>query len=140
MLLTIADEKEINPKYIKVSAQVRYWDDAEINGESDENGVNVPFKNGDLWEPTIDIDAGTVIDWPENTSASFHFKVCDAGNYFLLDSEKTIIAERYENYVPDGLCHGDNGHGDYIIFSVDTDGKITAYKNKLNGDDWNISE
>lgn len=88
----------------------------------------------------IDIDNGLVVDWPEGVEASFHFKVCDAGSYYLLDSDKKIVASIFDNYVPDGLCHGDNGYGDYIIFSVNGNGEINKYSNKVNADDWGDEE
>jgi len=121
-----------NAKYLKVEAGVRYWDDATINSESSEAGDNVPFKEGDMWMPTIDIASGVVIGWPAGVEASFHFKVCDAGTYHLLDEEKNVIASRYDNYVPSGLCHGDNGYGDYIIFNVASNGKIEKYRNLID--------
>lgn len=82
--------KEVDVRFLKVSAQVRYWGDAIINGERDKEGLNVPFKNGDMWEPVIDIEKGIVLDWPQGTTASFHFKVCDAGSYWLYERYNTI--------------------------------------------------
>lgn len=126
-----------NAKYLKISAPVRYWEDAEINGvEVKEDGSDVPFKNGGLWEPVIDIESGEIVDWPKGVEAFFHFKVVDAGNYFLLNSEKEVLLSIFENYVPSGLCHGDSGYGDYIIFRVDATGKIVNYQNKIDEDDW----
>lgn len=136
MKLTVKVEKEVKAKFIKVSANVRYWDDATINGDQCESGDNVPFKNGGLWEPVIDIDNGVVIDWPEGVDAKFHFKVCDAGSYYLLDWEFNVIASIEENYVPSGLCHGDSGFGDYIIFDVNENGEIKNYSNLIDSDDW----
>lgn len=128
--------KEFDAKFIRVSANVRYWDDAEINGVTDENGDLTPFRSGDLWMPLIDIDSGIVEDWPVGMTAKFHFKVCDAGSYFLLDEHKNIVASIDNNYVPSGLCHGDRGFGDYIIFSVAENGEIVNYKNSIDIDDW----
>ena len=137
MKITVIEKKEVEVKFIKVSANVRYWDDAEVNGETDITGEGVPFKVGNLWVPIIDIDKGVVIDWPNGTKANFHFKICDAGSYYLLDSEMNELASIDNNYVPRGLCHGDQGFGDYIIFSVNEDGSIVNYSNKIDEDDWN---
>ena len=123
-------------KYLKVCAPVRYWDDAEINGETCESGSAVPFKFGDVWKPIIDLDAGVVLNWPDGKSASFHFKVVDAGSYHLLDEIMNPIASIIENYVPDGLCHGDQGYGDYIIFKVGQDGEIFNYRKTICANDW----
>jgi len=125
-----------NSRYLKVEANVRYWDDAIINDEQFESGETVPFKNGEVWTPTIDLKNGEVIDWPNGTTASFHFKICDAGTYYLLNDEKEVVASRHNNYVPSGLCHGDRGYGDYIIFNVDGNGNIEGYENHVNADDW----
>ena len=35
---------------VKVKAQIRYWEDTEVNGIDDtENGDNIPCKQGELW-------------------------------------------------------------------------------------------
>ena len=62
----------MQPKYLKVEADVRYWDGATINGTSSEQGENVPFKNGATWEPVIDLDQGLVVNWPQGVIADFH--------------------------------------------------------------------
>jgi hypothetical protein len=41
-------EEEVEITEIEASPYVRYWEDAEINGESSEDGSLVPFKSGDL--------------------------------------------------------------------------------------------
>lgn len=123
--------------YLKIDAHVRYWDDAKINDERcDEDGSNIPFKNGESWRPIINLVDGTILNWPANTTGSFHFKVCDAGCYYLLDKDMNILFEIINDYIPSGVCHGDNGYGDYIIFDVDTEGKIKNYNYNINEDQW----
>jgi hypothetical protein len=115
--------------YIEVSAQVRYWEDATINGEDDADGTLTPFRRGELWCPVIRLADGLVMDWPAGMEAEFHFKVCDAGEYFLLDDSRRRVAKWAGHYVPeDFLCHGDNGYGDYIIFSVGPDGFVKDWR------------
>lgn len=141
MKITVIKKEEIEACFLQVMANVRYWDDAEINGKTDVTGEGVPFKNGDLWEPLIDIEKGIVVNWPKGTTAKFHFKICDSGSYHLLDENaENIIASIDNNYVPSGLCHGDNGYGDYIIFSVNEDGSIVDYSNKISPEDWTEEE
>lgn len=125
---------------MQVEAYVRYWDDAEIDGDRCENGTKVPFKDGDMWRPLIDLKLGKVVDWPAGVAAKFHFKVCDSGTYHLLDQAKNILASRLNDYVPDGLCHGDRGFGDYIIFNVDGNGSIENYRESIDLDDWRDDE
>lgn len=115
--------------YIEVSAEVRYWEDATINGKEDTDGTLTPLRTGDNWRPVIRLSDGVVMDWPTGTTADIHFKVCDAGEYWLLDEHRQRIAKWGGYYVPDDfLCHGDEGYGDYIILTIASDGAITGWK------------
>lgn len=117
-------------EYIEVSAGVRYWEDASVNGVDDDNGTLVPFRNGDSWCPVIRLSDGRVMDWPDGMTASIHYKVCDAGEYWLLDSDRQRVAKWGGYYVPDKfLCHGDNGYGDYIILKISASGVIDKWRN-----------
>ncbi|WP_396189847.1 hypothetical protein [Flavobacterium sp.] len=119
----------MTPIYIEVDAQVRYWDDATINGSSDDNGTLTPLKRGDCWCPVIRLADGVVMDWPTGVVADIHFKVCDEGEYWLLDESKQRIAKWAGYYVPDEfLCPGTNGYGDYIILTINEDGQIQKWK------------
>ena len=77
--------------YVEVSAGVRYWEDATINGTTDTDGKLTPLRKGDNWEPVIRLADGMVMDWPQGTTADVHFKVCDAGEYWLLDDERKRV-------------------------------------------------
>lgn len=114
--------------YIEVCAEVRYWEDATVNGEEDKDGKLIPCREGRCWTPTIRLADGVVMDWPQGTTADVHFKVCDAGEYWLLDENRERIGKWSGFYVPnDFLCHGDTGYGDYIIFKVDGAGSIEEW-------------
>jgi hypothetical protein len=116
-------------KYIEVSAAVRYWEDATVNGQEDEGGTLIPFKKGQSWCPVIRLADGMVMDWPAGTEADIHYKVCDQGEYWLLDDDKKRVSKWAGFYVPnDFLCHGDTGYGDYIIFKVGPDGVIKGWR------------
>ncbi len=115
--------------YIEVQAEVRYWEDATVNGAEDTEGTLIPARKGDTWAPVIRLADGLVMDWPHGTTADVHFKVCDAGEYWLLDDERKRVAKWAGSYVPNEfLCHGDTGYGDYIIFKVGADGLIEKYR------------
>jgi len=119
----------MDEKYIEVSAGVRYWDDSSINGQEDADGTLTPFRKGDAWCPVIRLSDGLVMDWPVGMTADIHFKVCDAGEYWLLDESMKRVAKWAGFYVPDDfLCHGDNGYGDYIIFKIESDGHIAKWR------------
>lgn len=118
-----------NASYVEVSANVRYWEDASINGEEDTDGRLIPFRSGNNWTPVIRLLDGMVMDWPAGTVADIHFKVCDAGEYWLQDADRKRVAKWTGFYVPDDfLCHGDNGYGDYIIFKIGADGLIEKWE------------
>ena len=124
-------------KYIKLNAGVRYWEDAKLNGEEDTDG-QIPLRDGEDWSPTIELATGRVLDWPAGVEADIHYKVCDAGAYWLLNAGKVRFAHQY-GYVPDYLAIGQPGYGDYIIMKIGADGMIAGWKRPdLATEDWEI--
>ena len=118
--------------YIEVIADVRYWEDATINGITDDDGKLTPLKRGDSWCPVIRLEDGLVVDWPTGTIANIHFQVCDAGEYWLLDEAQKRIAKWGGFYVPnDFLCPGTHGWGDYIIMKIDDKGFVQKWKRPI---------
>lgn len=124
--LEITETRTVNAKTLKVEAGVRYWEDAKVNGVPDEDGTLIPFRSGDAWCPLIDIDTGTVIDWPAGTTADLHYKVCDEGIYTLIGDDGAEITSK-EGYVPAIMSPGGRGYGDYIIMTIGADGKIADW-------------
>jgi hypothetical protein len=119
----------MNAIYIELSAAVRYWEDAIVNGVEDTDGTLIPHRKGQSWVPVICLADGLVMDWPQGTTADVHYKVCDAGQYWLQDADRKRVAKWEGFYVPnDFLCHGDTGYGDYIIFKVGADGLIEKWR------------
>lgn len=115
--------------FLLVEAEVRYPEDAGVNGQQDFEGVQMPFMENKVWKPVIDLNTGTIVGWPEGTSAEIHYKVCDQGVYHLADADKKPIAKYKSDYVPDEfLCHGDTGYDDYIIMAVDASGRILEWR------------
>lgn len=131
--IEIQRTETVTVKFLKVEAGVRYWEDASVNGIKDEDGTLIPCRNGDDWSPIIDLDTGKIEGWPENTIASIHYKVCDAGRYALLDAERNEVRAK-DGYVPDIMCPNDGGYGDYIIMDIGPDGAI------LNFDGGNLDD
>ena len=125
MKVTIKVKKEVEVKYLQVKACVRYWEDTEVNGESDtENGENIPCKAGNLWMPLIDIEEGKITNWKQGVKADVHYKVCDCCGWDLLDENREIVLSEDDGYVPNTLCPKESGYGDYIIMDIDEDGFI----------------
>jgi len=128
MKIELTVKKDFEVKTLLVEADVRYWEDASVNGVDDENGDLIPCKVGDTWKPIIDLETGIIINWEKGKEANIHYKVCDAGEYWLQDKngEKIVKAKGY--YVPDFLAIGDSGFGDYIIMKVDKEGLINNWR------------
>jgi hypothetical protein len=129
MKATVTIEKEVDIKTIEVRAQV-YWEDATINGVEDTEGTLTPCREGDLWCPVIDIDSGIILNWTKGVKADIHFKVCDRGSYYLKDADGNVVLSRENDYVPNSLIPGE--YGDYIIMTIDEDGKISNWSPSLD--------
>jgi hypothetical protein len=129
MKATVTIEKEVDIKMVEVRAHVRYWDDATINGVTDEEGTLTPCREGEMWCPIIDIDTGVITNWTKGVKANVHFKVCDGGSYFLKDANGKVVLSREDDYVPNELIPG--SYGDYIEMSIDENGKIANWTPSL---------
>lgn len=123
---------------LEVRAEPRYWEDTTVCGAEDADGSLIPFREGDLWCPIIDLESGKVIGWPNGVTADIHYKVCDQGEYWLRDANGARVAKWRRYYVPDEfLCHGDTGYGDYIIMTIQTDGSIVNWAcPEIHPEDW----
>jgi hypothetical protein len=128
-------------KMLYVEAEVRYWEDASVNEVEDTEGDLIPLRDGLLWKPTINLENGEILEWPKGTTANIHYKVCDQGEYWLLDAGGNKKYKWRGYYVPDDLlCVGGSGYGDYIIFNVGEDGFIKDWgKPTLKEAEW-VSE
>ena len=130
MKIKLKIEKEYDVRFISVSANVRYWDYADVFfGGMPISHDEIPCKNGDNWDIDIDIEEGRIVNWTEGFSAKVYFKVCDQCSYILKDDDCNFIAEEVEVYVPDILCPKDSGYGDYIIMDIDENGVIDKFNN-----------
>ena len=129
MIVKVNILKEVDLKTLVVKAKPRYWEDATIDGEYDtERGLYVPCKNGDIWNPHIDIDSGIITNWDKGVMANIHYKVCDECGYELLDNDGNVIISFEDGYVPRTLSPKENGYGDYIKMDIDENGKIANWK------------
>lgn len=134
----VASSDLFSPTRLIVSAEVRYWEDAKINGEQDtEDGTRIPLKVGSLWKPIIELETGRVLEWPQGTMADIHYKVCDQGEYWIEDADGERLKWK-GSYVPsDLLCVGGNGYGDYIILKISAAGIIEGWQTPtLDTEDW----
>lgn len=129
MEISVTRIEKVQVESLKVEADVRYWEDAEVNGLADDDGTFIPCRVGDAWCPVIDLETGVIAGWPENTIASIHYKVCDAGRYALLDGEGREVVVK-DGYVTGIMSPGGQGYGDYIIMNVGPTGIIENWDNR----------
>lgn len=80
--------------------------------------------------PEIDIDTGIITNWIKGVTADVHFKVCDSGSYYVKDAEGNVVLSREDEYVPNCLIPGK--YGDYIIMTIDENGKIAEWNPSLD--------
>ena len=131
MQVKVKQEVVFDATTILVNANVRYWEDSEINGVDDHPTMPtmpcaVKGDNGYRWLPIIDIETGQIRNWREGTTAEIYYKVCDEFECRVLDEkggERCLIKD-YEGYVPNFMCPKENGYGDYIIMDIDESGYI----------------
>lgn len=107
----------VEARYIQCVLAVRY-DEEDIPND-------FPFRSGDVWNVTLDIDERRIVDWPAGHSAHVYMKVCDNGSYRLMDANKNLIADRENDYVP-GCIPGE--YGDYIDFEILNDGTLKDWE------------
>ena len=116
--------KEIDIRLIKLSLPVRYDDD--------DMPFDFPFRTGDLWEVTVDIDTGKIQEWPEGVEHDLSMKVCDCGTYALYEicenGTPRHVACIEEDYVPHGVVPGK--YGDYVELDIKGDGTIANWPKK----------
>lgn len=139
--LKVMRSEEVEVRYLRARCGVRYWEDGTVNGEEDADGSRIPCRKGttadndDLgggeWCPTIDLNTGKIEGWPEGTTADVHYKVCDDGDYELLDENRNVIA-CVEGYVIDMMCPEGSGYGDYVIMKIGPDGTIANWSVDLS--------
>lgn len=123
----------LSATHIEVDAGVRYWEDAVVNGIVDADGLLIFGRDHSAadhtWRIRINLAEGRVEGWPNLMHAAIHYKICDAGLYWLTDADGNRIAKWKGHYVPsEFLCHGDSGHGKYVIFNVLPGGQIEHYQ------------
>lgn len=145
MKISIIKPVEIEAKFLKVRAGVRYPEDSEFIEVENDRKINyisddaenpkMPFieveydKYGHkkfYWIPIIDLENGVIINWPKGVKVHVFYKVCG-------DFECTVYNEydnevlHYEGYVPDFMSIEEEGYGDYIDMIIDENGCIQKW-------------
>jgi len=139
--VTLTAKHDVEVAYLRARCGVRYWEDAIVNGVRDEDGSRIPCRLGTAadnnrlgggdWCPTIELATGRIESWPEGTTAKIHYKVCDDGDYDLLDASRNVV-KSIDGYVPSIMCPDDSGDGDYVIMTIGPDGVIANWRVDLS--------
>ena len=135
-------EKEVDLALAECQIFARYWEDSEVNWVEDDAGnPKMPcvesvehfyHKRKKLaWCPVINLDNGQIMNWPQGTTASIHYKSCDENVICIIDAEDNVV-KRYCGYVPGFLCPKENGFGDYVIMDIDESGYIQNFNANLD--------
>ena len=126
------EAQSVPVKFLVAEMKVRYWEDASVNGvEETEEETQIPFKKNNMWTLKIELETGKILNWPANTTAKTHYKICDAGTYSLLDENDNIVAE-IKDYVPSILYPNAKGYGDYVILDINETGHINHWNPNLS--------
>lgn len=135
--IKVATTTKVPVKYLRARCGVRYWEDGVVNGERDSDGSRIPCRKGTAadndrlgggdWCPVIELDTGKIEGWPEGTTARLHYKVCDDGDYALLDADRNVV-RTIDGYVPDIMCPGGGDGGDYVVMAIGADGVIANWR------------
>ncbi|MDZ7905137.1 MAG: hypothetical protein U5N55_04740 [Cypionkella sp.] len=55
--------------HLRAELGVRYWEDAQVNGEDEDNEApKMPFAKDGVWRITIDLATGAISDWPKGNT------------------------------------------------------------------------
>ncbi|WKS98519.1 hypothetical protein NYR30_06910 [Gallibacterium salpingitidis] len=120
MIIEIPTTKQVNVKYIKLVIPIRFGDE--------DIPYDFPLRDGDQWCGIIDLDTFKIENWPKNYPAKMNMKICDDGEYYLLDENRNIIGTLVNDYIPHCVP---NNYGDYIDLHIDEAGKIKNMPHKL---------
>ena len=145
MKISIIKPVEIEIKFLKVRAGVRYPEDSEfievendrkINYISDDDeNPKMPFMEVEndkyghkkfYWTPKIDLENGVIINWPKGVKVHVFYKVCDDFECTAYDEYDNEVLH-YEGYVPDFMAIEEEGYGDYIDMIIDENGCIQKW-------------
>lgn len=122
--IKVLGNKQFDVCKIRVSAGVRYWQDSDIDGVSDndcEEDGNSPIMpcvkylweqnyylraNNWRWCPIINVDDGRIDNWEIGKTADIHYKVYDDFLCNVLDKYGNVVC-KYYYYVPKIMCHAE---------------------------------
>lgn len=117
MKIKIPSTKEVDVTHLYMVLPVNYGEE--------EMPKDFPFRIGDTWAATIEIDTGIIRDWPAGKTADVFLTVKDSGSYHLINANGENVARINEYYVPHRMVPG--SYGDTVELKIAGDGKITNW-------------
>lgn len=114
---TVLIPTEVEIRAISISLPVRYDDE--------DMPYDFPFRDGDRWLITVDIDSGAIDNWPAGIEFDLYMKVTDEGIYELFGADGKPVALLEDACVPHGVIPGQ--YGDYVDLKIDRNGIITNW-------------
>ena len=124
-------------RFLRASVCPIGWDDADVNGETDDfENPKIPCvkDNGrwKIWDILIDAKTGQIVNWDKGVTASIYYKVADGGEYMAYDDKMNKVFT-LAWYVPKFMdfddSDGNYGYGDYIGLEIDENGYIENWPN-----------
>lgn len=117
MEFTVTAPQKFNVAFLKIDIPIHYGDE--------DVAYDFPLRDGDVWQATIDVSNGKILNWPAGQSGTLETKVTDSGIYSIYDEDMNEI-KRINDYVPHGMVPGE--HGDYIKLVIDENGIVTNFR------------
>lgn len=99
-----------------------------VNFGEEDMPNDFPFRRGNTWDITIDLDTKKIRDWPVGRFDGIYklsMKVCDGGTYHLLGQGGEEVVSVSGDYVPRCLPQD---CGDYFDCEIDRDGTLLGWR------------
>lgn len=116
MFITLNRPVEVEVDAIRVEVAVR--------NEEEDMPNDFPFREGDMWDVTLDLATKKIRGWPQGRTANLHMKVVDSGNYYLMAADR-VESRIMQDYVPSCIP---GEYGDYIVFNIGADGTLIGWE------------
>lgn len=116
MKVTVNRPVDIDVQYVRLVIPV--------GPDGEDMPEEFPFRQGNVWDATIDISTGEIVGWPKGVKgAKLDIKVRDEGSYYLLDADMNVVGEKEEDYVPDIIPNV----GDYVTLEISDVGLVRNF-------------
>jgi hypothetical protein len=133
-------EQKVNQDHNKIKYAVCSFNipneidtDIYVDGVVQE-GYTMPFRIGNSFNITIDVEKGQILSWPKNVKTEVYYKIVDGCGYDLKNAAMDTLYSEDGMYVPSDLSIDAPGYGDYMIITIFEEGFIKNWS--FNKDNW----